>query len=269
MWHVRCLVGRQMLDGIYHNASSMTGLESWNNAIAQNLAQSSAPGYKKAMLTFEGKPNGALGFESIMDGEVVFKESIAATARGSINFTEGQISVTDNHLDFAIEGPGFFELQKPETGEFIYTRDGQFKVNEDGELVSKQGYLVMSDTRKEIRLRPNGGQLSAGTDGVIYQQGEEGNERLDKIGIKDVEDKKALVRQHGGFILAQDRDVEAMEVEVDDRNVRHGALELSNVSATHEMINMITASRAFNVNQKVIQNHDTLLGEAIRKLGGP
>ncbi len=95
-----------MFNGIYQNAASMSGLESWNNAIAQNLAQSSTPGYKKAILSFEGQANGMVGYEGSFD-KTLYRESIAATGKGGGDFSTGAILNTDIHTDFALEGAAF------------------------------------------------------------------------------------------------------------------------------------------------------------------
>ena len=145
-----------MLNGIYQNAASMSGLETWNNAIAQNLAQSSTPGYKKAILSFEGQGNGMIGYEGSFD-KTLFRESVMAAGKDGIDFSTGSIQNTDIKTDFAIEGEGFFELRTPE-GQLIYTRDGQFRINDQGELVSKQGYHVLDGERGIIQLLPDGGE---------------------------------------------------------------------------------------------------------------
>ena len=254
-----CLVNAQMLEGIYQNAASMSGLQNWNDAIAQNIAQSSAPGYKKAILSFEGSDNGLVGFQDAFD-RAVYRQAIGAGTKGAVDFSSGPIRITNDQFDFAIEGSGFFELRTPE-GEFVYTRDGEFKSNEKGELVSKQGYHVMSDDRTVIQMIPDGGVLTGDIDGTIRQ----GGQKIAQIGLRDLDDYSRMVRSHGGFIVPDGGEIGAPHT---NTILRHGSLEDSNVSATHEMINLINVSRAFQINQKVIQNQDELTERAIRHLGG-
>ena len=249
-----------MLNGVYQNAAAMTGLEQWNNSIAQNLAQSSAPGYKKAMLTFEGVANGSLGVKDSF-GNTLQKAAIQTRGSGAVDFSNGQIQITNGEFDFALEGSGFFELRAPD-GQLVYTRDGQFKVNDEGVLVSKQGFLVMDDTRNEINLIPDGGKLQVAVDGTLRQSGQ----KIAQLGIRDVENPSSMIRSHGGFVVADSSEDPARHKE--GAILRHGALEQSNVSATHEMINLINVSRSFMINQRVIQQHDDNLSRAIQTLGG-
>ncbi|MBC2606028.1 flagellar hook-basal body protein [Pelagicoccus albus] len=249
-----------MLNGVYQNAAAMTGLENWNNSIAQNIAQSSVPGYKKALLSFEGVEAGSVGVKDQF-GNILEHASIQTKGVGSVDFSEGSIVTTNGELDFAIEGEGFFEL-RADDGQLVYTRDGQFKVNDEGELVSKQGFHVMSDTRNIIQLIPDGGPVQAAKDGTVRQ----GGQKVAELSLRSVEDTSSMIRSHGGFILTGDNKSNA--IDADSRFVRHGSLEQSNVSATTEMINLINVSRSFQLNQKVIQQHDDALGKAIQSLGG-
>lgn len=255
-----CLVIRQMLEGVYQNAAAMSGLEAWNNSVAQNLAQSSSPGYKKAVTAFEGAQKGSYGVSDDF-GHVLQRAAIQTKGSDSVDFTAGPSRVTDGQYDFSLEGDGFFELRAPD-GRMIYTRDGEFRVNPDGELVSKQGYHVMSDTRDTIELIPEGGVLQGAPDGTLRQN----NQIIGQVGVRQIENPAELVRAHGGFALPAESRDPARHVE--DARMRHGSLEQSNVSATHEMINLITLSRSYEINQRVIQQHDDRLGKAIQQLGG-
>lgn len=248
-----------MLNGVYQNAASMSGLESWNNAIAQNLSQSSAPGYKKAQLAFEGQEHGKVGYQGNFD-KTLYKASIATTAHNKIDFTPGNLTITEDPLELAIEGEGFFEIMTPQ-GDFVYTRDGQLRLNDLGELVSKQGFHVMSDERLLIQTIPDGGEIKISQDGIVSQNGQE----IAILGLRRIDDTSVLRRAHGGFAIPEDSEVMALLGEV---KVRQGALEKSNVSPTSEMINMINVSRAFQLNQQVIRARDDLLAKAIQNLGG-
>lgn len=248
-----------MLNGVYQNASAMSGLESWNNGIAQNLSQSMAPGYKQATVSFEGKQKGQIAFEGAF-GATAYKPAVTATAVSATDFSQGALQNTGDSFEFALESDGFFELLTPD-GTYVYTRDGQFHVNNDGELVSKQGFRVMSDSRSTIDLIPDGGELSGEVDGTLKQNGQ----TVGKIGVQDVQDKSQLIRSHGGFALPKDATTQLYQVEA---NIRQGYLENSNVSNTTEMINLINVSRSFQLNQRTISNYDDLLGKAIRSLGG-
>jgi len=251
-----------MLSGIYQNAASMSGLESWNHAIAQNMAQASTPGYKKEILSFEGEKTGMVGYEGSFD-KMLFRESITAAGKGGVDFSTGSIIHTDIHTDFAIEGGGFFELRTPD-GQLVLTRDGQFRINDQGELVSKQGYHVLDDERNIIQLLPDGGKIKSDRNGAISQ----GGQLIANLGMRDPGDPNHLVRTHGGFLLNPKLKLDAFNMESDQIAIRHAALEQSNVSNTAEMVNLINVSRAFQINQQVIRGKDELLDRAIQTLGG-
>jgi len=246
-----------MLNGVYQNAAAMTGLENWNNAIAQNIAQSSTPGYKKAVLSFEGVAAGSVGTETVF-GKKLEHASIQTRGIGSVDLSRGNVVHTDGEYDFAIDGEGFFELRAGD-GQLVYTRDGQFKLNSDGELVSKQGFHVMSDTRGIISFTSSE-RLKGAPDGTIRK-----GLTSAKIGIRSIDDAGAMIRSHGGFVATEEA---GRARPVEEPLVRHGSLEQSNVSATTEMINLINVSRSFQVNQRVIQQYDSVLGRAIQTLGG-
>lgn len=249
-----------MLNGVYQNAAAMTGLESWNNTIAQNLSQSSTPGYKKALISFEGVVTGKLGVQDPF-GNTTYRPAVQTQGTGSVDFSNGPIQITDGEFDFAMEGDGFFELRAPD-GQLVYTRDGQFKLNSDGELVSKQGFYVMDDTRNIIQIIPDGGKLQAATDGTLRQNGI----KIAELGVRGVRDKSLMIRSNGGFVVV--RPDENVMRHLNNPLVRHGALERSNVEGTTEMINLINVSRSFQINQRVIQQYDEVLNKAIRVLGG-
>ena len=234
-----------MLNGIYQNASTMNGLESWNNAIAQNLAQSSNPGYKKATLSFEGEANGLIGYKGSFEN-TLFRETIAASGKDGVDFSAGGVHSTNIPTDFALES------------------DGQFKINGEGELVSKQGYHVMSDARTVIQLTSKGGPLEGLSDGSLSQ----GGRPVSVLGVRNVDDKSILLRSHGGFVIDPSLAVDAKSVDPDNIMVRHAALEESNVTSTKEMVDLIHVSRAFQLNQQVIRGRDELIGKAIQSLGG-
>ncbi len=130
--------------------------------------------------------------------------------------------------------------------------------------MSKQGYFVMDDERNVIQLLPDGGPIKGGPDGSINQK----NQVIGMLGIRSSHDPSSFIRTHGGFVLDHGVELEAFHLDSDKISVRHGALEQSNVSNTGEMVNLISVSRAFQLNQQVIRGKDELLGKAIQTLGG-
>src|SRR4051794_11625679 len=125
---------------LYQAAAAMNANSRWQELIADNLADSSVPGARKQDVSFSaveaGLPSGQLG----LNGE----RFVMPAARPSINFTQGEINPTGVATDFAIDGPGFFQVQMP-NGDAAFTRDGEFHVSAQGQLTTKRGYLIAGD----------------------------------------------------------------------------------------------------------------------------
>ena len=126
---------------LYQAASALNANARWQEVISENMASASIPGFKKQELTFEAVRAGMLSPNKA--GATSSPVSLPAT-RTHLNFSPGDVRRTDGNTDFAIEGKGFFEVQLP-SGNSAYTRDGEFKLNAQGQLVTKQGYLVMGE----------------------------------------------------------------------------------------------------------------------------
>lgn len=137
---MRCYDRGAMNVSLYQAGSAMNANSRWQEMIAQNLASSSIPGYRKQEVVFNSIPVGSTGVQS--PGSIgTFSVPQASSA---INFVQGEMRFTDLPTDIAIEGNAFFEVQLPD-GTMAYTRDGEFQINAQGQLVTKQGFLVMTD----------------------------------------------------------------------------------------------------------------------------
>src|SRR5467141_729580 len=122
-------------------AAAMSANARWQEVIAENLATSSIPGARKRQLSFSSVEAGlAPGGITPPGGSYTIPR-----AETTINFEQGMTRPTGVATDLAIEGAGFFEVQLP-NGSRAFTRDGEFHVNAQGQLATKQGYLVMSDS---------------------------------------------------------------------------------------------------------------------------
>jgi flagellar basal-body rod protein FlgG len=169
---------------------------------------------------------------------------------------------TDGNTDFAIDGSGFFSVQLP-NGSTAYTRDGEFKINAQGELVTKQGYLVMGEGGPIQLDRNIGGAISVAADGSVSQ----GNQVRGKMALVSFNDPNLLTPTGGGMFLAKDGGVQPS---ADTKStVKQGFLEGANTSAVLEMANLINVMRSYEANQRVIQMQDERMGRAISDLGTP
>lgn len=231
----------------------------WQEVISDNMASASIPGFKKQELSFEAVRAGMLTpNRAAASSQPV---SLPAT-RTHLNFSAGEVRRTDGNTDLAIEGKGFFEVQLP-NGNSAYTRDGEFKINAQGQLVTKQGYLVMGQGGPIQVDRSVSSSISVAADGTISQ----GTETRGKLNIVAFNDPNLLTPTGGGFFVARSPGLQSNE---DTASlIRQGFLEGANTSAVCEMANLITVMRAYEANQRVVQMQDERMGRAISELGSP
>ena len=246
--------------GVYQGAAALSALERWQQTISQNIASSSVAGFKKDETSFAS----VLGeIERIGDEGRLGKEvrGVMPGVVNEISMKPGELGATGSELDFAIQGGGFFQIQRP-NGELGYTRDGSFKLSTDRTLVTKQGFTVMGDGGP-LTLKAGGGKIAINGDGTLMQ----GDTPIGKIGVFEFENPKTLQRVGEGLLASTNPNVQPQAVE--RPNVLSGFLERSNVSPLLEMINLVTVARAYEVSQKMIRSHDENTGKAIESLGTP
>ena len=245
-----------MVEGIFTNAAALSTLEKWQATISQNLAAANVAGFKKADFAIETDERKKTNYEP---------EAFAARHQGgmpsrttSINFAPGENKTTGKPTDFAIEGPGFFQVQG-QGNELLYTRDGEFHINQDNTLVTKNGLPVLTEAGP-LAIDPDEGPLTITRDGSISQ----GDNELGRMLVYDFEDKDALTRVEGGYFAAPEgTDPEAVE----NFGILQGAIESSNVAPMAELVSLIAVSRAYEAAQRSMSSHDDLINKAIQSLG--
>ena len=171
------------------------------------------------------------------------------------DFSTGPLERTGNALDFAIEGDGFFAVQTP-AGE-AYTRDGRFNLNDRGEIVTRNGEVVLGEGGP-ITVDPEGGPLSVSRDGAISQD----NVVLGEVRVVAFQTQGALERVGNNLWKETDQQTTAAT----DVRVASGFVEGSNVNAVLELTEMIEVSRAYTSIAKMISQADELRGTSIDKL---
>lgn len=247
-----------MIQGIYQSAAAADGLQTWNDVIARNIAASTTPGFKADTVTFDGVAVAMRTFGN--DPAKPIEQTVTAPmARDGISFQAGDMRRSEDPFEFAIEGQGFFRLQRPD-GEFVYTRDGQFHVAPDGQLVSKQGFPVIGDGGT-IQVLIDGGPISVDAEGRVRQ----GDQEIGAFTVYDIADHTAFNRTVGGFAIDPNR--AQIPQPVEGARIQQGYLEMSNVSSVREMVNLIAVSNALQANQRVIQSYDTAMERAVQQLG--
>jgi flagellar basal-body rod protein FlgF len=247
--------------GLYQSASALTALERWQDIVSQNITSSQATGYRKRTISFSSVSAGELRADPRAKGgsdgsmPMLFPSLVPG-----INFKAGETQPTRREFDVAIQGQGFFEIQRPD-GTKVYTRSGEFRMRSDRTLVTSGGDEVLSTAGAPLILTPNGGKVVINQDGTVFQ----GATALGKISVKDFPDTSVLRPLAGGYFVAAP---EAPEPEsVDDPELLQGYLESSNVASLREMVDLVLISRAYESNQKMINAVDNAMGKALEALG--
>lgn len=238
--------------GIYQGAAAIGAMERWQAAISQNIAAATVPGYKGSDIAISGESFGQI--QARIDGKGGSTTASVPVDRNNVSFLPGQMTRTGNPTDVALSGKGFFVVQEAD-GRLRYTRNGEFGVNTQNQLVSSDGNLVQG-TGGTISLLPSGGEISISDSGQIYQ----GNTPVGKLRVVDFADTGGLTKVSGGFYAAG----ASVPNNVESSSMTQGYLEGSNVSAIDEMVKLIQATRAQEANQKVITSYDKRLGSAIQ-----
>lgn len=242
---------------LYQAAAALNANARWQELISENLSSAMIPGFKKQELSFSAIEAGMM--PSAVNGAA--GHFALPSANVSTNFQQGEMKVTGVNTDVAIEGPGFFEVQLP-NGDTAYTRDGEFQLNAQGQLVTKQGYAVLSDGGSiQIDLN-NPAPLSISATGDVSQ----GTDLKGKLKVTNFNDPHLLQNIGNGCYLARDPKLQTVETPA---TVKQGYLEAANTSPIAEMGQLIAAMRSYEANQRIIQTQDDRMSRAITELGNP
>lgn len=246
--------------------SAATGMEAQQlnlNTIANNLANVNTPGFKRSKIEFQDllyqRPRGA-GSDSgggnvVPTGiEVGNGSRVAATAKV---FTQGQVNATGEKLDIAIQGEGFLEVQRPD-GTVGYTRDGSLKLSPTGQVTTNDGMPILSGFQP---IPPGATSVNIADNGEVTVQSASGNQTF-RLTLTRFANPSGL-RSLGGNLYEETPASGAPEVgqpgEQGFGNLLQGYIETSNVNIVEEMVNLIVAQRAYEVNSKSIQTSDEML----------
>lgn len=218
---------------------------------ANNLANVATTGFKAdALLTEEVDDTGAQATDQPRD--VVFVRDVGLMR----DMRQGEIAMTGNPLDVAIEGDGFFMVQGP--AGTLYTRDGAFTLTGDGRLVTGDGRAVLDSGGSPIVFDAQGESPAIGRDGAIRIAGTE----VGRLGVARFQRPGALEKFGENLWDAQGQPQTAFE-----GVVVQGALEGSNVRPVVELTKLIEISRAYQSAAKIVAGSDELRQRAIERLG--
>ena len=243
---------------LYQAASAMNATDRWQETIAENLAASSIAGFKKQEFSFAGIAGGALHHSGTAPLKVM-RPVLMPHGVSSTNFQQGALRATNNPTDLGIEGAAFFEVQLP-NGAAAYTRDGEFHISAQGQLVTKEGHLVLGNGGPIQLDLNNAGALTVSSTGDISQ----GSDLKGRLNLIEFNDPRLLARLSNGYFAPNDPNLNSEPSRT--ATVRQGFLEAANTSPVTEMVSLISAMRAFEANQRVAQLHDERTGRMIQEL---
>jgi len=292
-----------VLRGLYSATSGLIAQQRKHDSATNNITNLNTPGFKQVNVVTRSFPEMLI---SLVRGSSDQSTSVIGSVNGGVfaeeglaSFLQGDIMPTDNPTDIAIlsniQVPGlqfdasgkalndqgelvfqpqaFFTVENAE-GEERYTRDGKFSVNEDGEWVTPTGHrllsadgqpLVINSLSGNIQISPNGrifdtvtGQQLLAADGVTPLS----------IRISVIENPHELIREGDGNYRIDPNAEPARLLGIDDTvELLQGYMERSNVDATAQMVDMMSALRAYEANQKVVQFYDRNMDKAVNEIG--
>jgi len=255
-----------MMRALYTSATGMNAQQLNMDVIANNLANVNTAGFKHSRADFqdllyqEMRPAGttvAQGAQSPTGLEVGLGVKPGAT---ETMFQQGTFQETGNNLDVAIEGQGFYKVLLPD-GTPGYTRDGSFKRDSQGKMVNSDGFAV----QPEITIPADAADVSIGKDGTVSVNRGKGPEEIGKISLTRFANPAGLAHLGGNNFretAASGTGTDGVAGQEGFGTLAQGTLEMSNVQIVQEMVNMITAQRAYEVNSKAIQTADEMLSTA-------
>ena len=259
-----------MMRALWTAASGMVAQQYNMDTISNNLANVDTQGFKGNEARFQDlvyqqiqAPGSPVGASIVPVGQQV---GLGVRVSDSEKvFTQGSLQQTSNPLDVAIEGDGFFQITMPD-GTTSYTRDGSFKEDANGTIVTAAGYFV----QPQITIPQNAIAVNIGTDGTVTAQvpGSSQPQTLGQLTLARFVNNAGLSPVGGGNLYTQTAASGPPIVTAPGLNgagnLQGGYLEMSNVQVVNEIVNMIVAQRAYEANSKAIGASDQMIATAVQ-----
>lgn len=255
-----------MLRGLYSAYTGMAAEQNRLDVISNNLANSATIGYKRESIV-----NQSFADEltiKIRDGsEAYLNRAIGTMSLGTktgevyTHFTQGSLRETSAPYDLAIQGNGFFQVRMTnKNGEdtIRYTRNGNFKMTQDGYIVDTEGNHLQSDSG-DLVVPTNVADIKIDQMGYVSADGMV----IDHISLFDITDRDYLEKYNDCYYTALD----GADIVTSDGTIEQGYTEQSNVNVISEMVHMIAITRAYEAGQKMIQTEDDLMRQMATDVG--
>ncbi len=254
-----------MMQSLYTSSTGMLGMQTQIDTTANNIANVNTIGFKKSRAEFADLIYRVQEYAGTSTSDTTKSPTgievglgVRSTAINKI-FSEGSLKQTDNNLDIAITGKGFFKMELPD-GTEVYSRNGAFKMDENGSMVNSDGYKLIP----EVVIPEDATNISIGSDGIVTvaQPGQAQATQIGQIlttnfinpaGLHSMGDNLFIETDSSGQPIDGTPGINGLGV------LRQGFVELSNVQLVVELTDLITGQRAYDANSKVITTSDEML----------
>ncbi|VAW37466.1 Flagellar basal-body rod protein FlgG [hydrothermal vent metagenome] len=254
-----------MMRSLWTASTGMDAQQFRIDVIAHNLANVNTAGFKKTRADYQDllyqdmkSPGSSSSLSTIVPTGIQVGQGVKVVSTSKL-FTQGNYQQTQNPLDITIEGKGFFQITLP-SGDIGYTRDGAFKVDNAGNMVNSDGYLL----EPQITLPSDTIDVTISSDGIVSvtQPSVTTPTQVGNIEVANFINAAGLRSTGKNMYLeteASGAPTTSVPGEFGTGTLAQGFLEMSNVSVVEEMVNMITSQRAYELNSKAIQTSDDML----------
>jgi flagellar basal-body rod protein FlgG len=254
-----------MHPALYISQTGLSAQDKQLSALSNNLSNVATNGFKRDRVVFEDllyqiyrQPGGNSTQDTLLPSGMQMGTGVRTVGSQKM-FTQGALQNTEETLDVAINGRGFFQIQMPD-GTISYTRDGQFQMSSEGQLVTTNGLIVAPG----ISIPINASTVTIGTDGTVTAviAGETASTQVGNLTLVDFANPAGLQAMGGNLFretIASGSPQESAPGQNGLGMVEQGMLENSNVDVVEELVNMITTQRAYEMNSRVISTADQML----------
>ena len=260
-----------IIRGLETAAKGMQALIEQNDSTANNVANVNTVGYKKQSLVFQNIYDSNIIQKSTITDE---SASVGALSIGSQvqklthDFSQGVLDTTGNTFDLAIQGDGLFKIQSND-GDISYTRNGSFTLNNNGNLVTKDGDYVLDEKSKRIKINTNDvvmrsiNDIIINEDGTIQLSNDKNQMTMQKIGVYDFTNKEDMECLGGSKFKPVGNTINP-ELKAEKFSIQQGSLEMSNANVVNEMMKTINTSRNYEALSKLVQSNGDSLSNVMR-----
>lgn len=254
-----------MMQSLYTGSTGMLAMQTQIDTTANNVANVNTIGFKKSRAEFADLMYKTMNYAGTSTSDTTKSPvgienglGVRASAISKI-FSSGSLKQSENPLDMAIAGKGFFKLELP-NGTEVYTKNGGFKIDSEGTIVNSDGYKLIP----EIVIPEDSINVNIGVDGIVSvtQPGQTQATQVGQISITNFINPAGLHAMGDSLFIETDssgQPIEGIPGEEGMGQIKQGFIEMSNVQLVVELTDLITAQRAYDANSKIITTSDEML----------